>query len=161
MLRCKPAEESFKKALLAFQNRKPKEALALFEAAVTLDSRSQTDGPVDPRYRSYYGLCLAMQGGKVREGLTLCRKAAEQEFYNHSIWMNLGRVELEAGNRAEAHAAFRRGFHLAPAAERKAFRRMLEIAGMRRKPFFSFLPRSHPLNRFIGRLTWRKRREGK
>ena len=155
MVRTKAAEESFKKALDAYRGRKTVEAMALFEAAVMLDSRAKQDGQVDPRYRSWYGMCLALEGGKFREGLNLCRKAAEEEFYSHQVWMNLGRVEMEAGNKAKAHEAFRRGLHLAPSQEKKRYRHLLDVLGMRRKPFFGFLRRSHPLNVFFGKLTWR------
>ncbi len=156
MVRSRAAEDNFKNGMAAFRDNRAREAMALFEVAVTLDARKQQDGgKVDPRYRSFYGLCVAFQGGKFREGLSLCRKAAEDEFYNHEIWMNLGRVEMEAGNKEKAHDAFRRGMHLAPAKQRKQFQRMLEVLGMRRRPFFSFLPRTHGLNRLIGRMSWR------
>lgn len=158
MVRTKAAEESFKKALAAYQSRKKVEAMALFEAAVMLDSRAKQDGQVDPRYRSWYGMCLALEGGKFREGLSLCRKAAQEEFYNHQVWLNLGRVEMEAGNKRQAHEALRRGMHLAPAREKKRYQHLLDVLGMRRKPFFSFLNRNHPLNVFFGKLTWRHRK---
>jgi len=153
-VRSKAAEDAFTKGMTAFRGQKAVEALAFFEAAVTLASRNM-DGDVDPRYRSFYGLSLAFQAGKFREGLTFCRKAAEEEFYNHEIWANLGRVEMEAGHTERAHAAFRRGLHLAPARQRAQYYRLLNLLGMRRKPFFSFLRRQHFLNRWMGRLTWR------
>ena len=155
MVRSKGAEETFKKGLKALREHKAREALALFEAAVTLASRSSQDGKVDPRYRSYYGLCIALDAGKFRDGLALCRRAAEDEFYNHEVWLNLARVEMETGNKEEAHTALRRGLHLAPRRERVKYERFLEVLGMRRKPFFSFLGRTHALNVLIGRLTWR------
>jgi tetratricopeptide (TPR) repeat protein len=155
MVRTKSAEESFKKALEAYRGGKPREAMALFEAAVMLDSRAKQDASVDPRYRSWYGLCLALEGGKLREGLNLCRKAAEEEFFNHEVWLNLGRVEMEAGHKEEAHEALRRGLHLAPGQQKKTFLHFLDVLGLRRRPFFKFLPRRHGLNVIVGRFTWR------
>jgi tetratricopeptide (TPR) repeat protein len=150
----KPAEETFRKGLEALHSSGgEKEAMALFEASLLLDSRHQ-NGSGQPRYRSYYGLCLATQGKKVREGLKLCRKAGEDEFFNWEIWFNLGKVEMAAGNRFKAHNAFLRALHLSP---RKAeVRAYLQELGLRRPPVFSFLSRDHFLNRFLGRLTYRK-----
>ena len=61
----KPAEESFRKGLDSLKNHRGKEAMAFFEASLLLDSRARkTSG--QPRYRSYYGLCLASTTGKMR-----------------------------------------------------------------------------------------------
>ena len=155
----KAAEESFKKGLEALGKNRQLEAMALFEAAVTLDARANQDSKGNPRYRSYYGMCLALEGRKYRDGLVLCRKAAEEEFYNHEVWFNLGRAEMEAGNKSRSHQAFIRGLHLAPGKEKKRFQRNLQILGLRRNPFFSFLPRRHFLNTIVGRLTWRLNKE--
>lgn len=150
----KAAEASFARGLEAHRAKgREREALALFEAAVTLDARANgTNGAA--RYRSYYGLCLGLHGGKLRQGLFLCRKAAEEEFYNPGIWRNLGLLEMEAGNKSEAHDAFLRGLHLSPGDAE--LRHLLDVLGMRRSPVLSFLPRSNALNVFLGRLTYRR-----
>ena len=149
----KAAEETFRKAMQTLdKNGVSKEALALFEAAITLDARASGDRG-KPRYRSYYGMCLALEANKFRDGLALCRKAAEEEFYSADLWMNLGRVEMEFGNRDEAHEALLRGFRLAP--QDRRFLQQLEILGRRRPPLLSFLGRRHPLNVMFGRLTHR------
>jgi tetratricopeptide (TPR) repeat protein len=152
----KAAEASFARGLEAFRAKgREREALALFEATVTLDSRANGSSGA-ARYRSYYGLCLGLHGSKLRQGLALCRKAAEEEFYNPEIWRNLGWLEMEAGNRPEAHAAFLRGLRLAPGdAELK---QLLTTLGMRRPPMLRFLRRSNPLNVFLGRLTYKRSR---
>jgi tetratricopeptide (TPR) repeat protein len=147
----KAADETFRKAMQTLdKNGLNKEALALFEAAVTLDARS-TGNRGRPRYRSYYGMCLALEGNKFRDGLALCRSAAQEEFYSADLWMNLGKVEMEFGNRDEAHEAFLRGFRLAP--HERGFLDQLEILGRRRPPLISFLSRRNPLNVMFGRLT--------
>ncbi len=149
----KPAEESFRKGVKALNRFKQKEAMALFEASLLLDSRAQKSSG-QPRYRSYYGLCLSTTKGKMREALKLCRKATKDEFYNYEVWFNLGKVEREAGNQHKAHKALVRALHLSP---RKAeIREELERLGLRRSPTFSFLTRDHLLNRFMGRMTYRK-----
>ena len=150
----KPAEISFRKGVEALKSRRRHtEAMAFFEASLLLDSRAQKNSG-QPRYRSYYGLCLSSTKGKMKEALKLCRKACEDEFYNHEVWFNLGRVEQEAGNRYKAHKALVRALHLSPHKEK--IREALNQLGLRRAPVFSFLHRDHPFNRFLGRLTYRK-----
>ena len=150
----KPAEDSFRKGVQALQNKlKQKEAMAFFEASLLLDSRKQKNSG-QPRYRSYYGLCLSTTKGKMREALKLCRKATKDEFYNHEVWLNLGKVEKEAGNQLKAHKALLRALHLSP--HKTEVREELKNLGLRREPLFSFLGRSHALNRFMGRMTYRR-----
>ena len=149
----KAAEGSFQRGLAALRAKgRETEALALFEAALTLDSRANGNSG-EAKYRSYYGMALGIFGGKIRQALPLCRKAAEEEFYNPEIWKNLGRLEMEASNKAEAHEAFVRGLRLAPGDAE--FRQLLIILGRRRKPILSFLPRKHPLNVLLGKWTYK------
>lgn len=150
----KPAEDSFRKGVQAMKSQlRRKEAMALFEASLLLDSRAQkTSG--QPRYRSYYGLCLSSTKGKMKEALKLCRRACEDEFYNYEVWFNLGKVEREAGNQHKAQRALVRALHLSP--RKGEIREELKSLGLRRSPLFSFLGRDHALNRFMGRLTYRK-----
>lgn len=149
----KPAEDSFRKGVKALKNQfKQKEAMAFFEASLLLDSRAQKSSG-QPRYRSYYGLCLSTTKGKMKEALKLCRKATKDEFYNHEVWLNLGKVEKQAGNQLKAHKALVRALHLSP--HKAEVREELEDLGLRREPLFSFLGRSHAINRFMGRMTYR------
>lgn len=153
----KPAEDSFRKGVQALKSERGQtEAMAFFEASLLLESRAQKNSG-QPRYRSYYGLCLSSTKGKMKEALKLCRKACEDEFYNHEVWFNLGKVEREAGNQYKAHKALVRALHLSP--HKAEIREELRKLGLRRAPVFSFLDRSHPLNRFMGRLTYRRPRQ--
>lgn len=152
---CHSAEKSFNKGLQLLRRKgSGRECMALFEAALTLDRRAG-NGAGQARYRSYYGLCLALRDGKVRDGLLLCRAAAKEEFFNPEMWLNLGRVQLAARNRRHAHKSFRRGYRLAP--ENEELRRELERMGVRRRPAFPFLDRSNPLNVWMGKLSSRSR----
>ncbi len=150
----KPAEDSFRKGVKALESRfRQKEAMAYFEASLLLDSRAQKNSG-QPRYRSYYGLCLSSTKGKMREALRLCRKATKDEFYNYEVWFNLGKVERQAGNQLKAHKALVRALHLSP--RKTEIREELESLGLRREPLFSFLDRSNVVNRFMGRITYRR-----
>ncbi len=150
----RPAEDSFRKGLKALKSGfRQKEAMAFFEASLLLDSRGQKSSG-QPRYRSYYGLCLSSTKGKMKDALKLCRKATKDEFYNYEVWLNLGKVEKQAGNSLKAHKALVRALHLSP---RKAeVREELKSLGLRREPLFSFLGRSNVVNRLLGRITYRR-----
>jgi tetratricopeptide (TPR) repeat protein len=148
---CRAAEMSFEKGLEILRGGGDgREAMALFEAALTLDQRSGNEYG-QARYRSYYGVCLALRERKIREGLTLCQEAAREEFFNPEMWLNLGRVELTAGHRRKAYLAFTRGLRLAP--EHKELERELGRLGVRRRPVFPFLSRANPLNVLAGRMA--------
>ena len=66
------------------------------------------------RYLSWYGLALALEGGRLREGVEFCRQAVPLEFYNPELYLNLGRVLIVAGRKREAYDALRKGIALQP-----------------------------------------------
>jgi hypothetical protein len=151
---CHAAERSFNKGLeLLKRGGSSRECMALFEAALTLDRRAG-NGAGQARYRSFYGLCLALRERKIRDGIRFCREAAQEEFFNPEMWLNLGRVELEAGSRRHAFRSFSRGLRLAP--ENQELHHQIARMGIRRRPLFPFLARSNPLNVWAGRLTSRR-----
>ena len=147
------AEKSYEKGLDALERIELKEALAYFEAAVSIEKRSRKD--LQPRYLSYYGLCIALVGKQMHSAVKLCAQACAMERYNPDLEWNLGRVFLAAGRRKEAHAAFLRG--LRQERRHQGIWRELHRMGVRRRPVLKFLSRTNPLNMFLGR----KRAEGK
>ncbi len=147
---CRPAESSFRKGQEALSRGHFLEAQAFFEASVDI-SRKTAGGAVQPRYLSFYGLCLSQLHGRDREALEICREAADAEPYNPELWSNLARVALGRGDRAGAHRALIRGLQTGTAtAELAHLQRQL---GVRRPPVLAFLDRRHPLNRLAGRLV--------
>ncbi len=143
------AEESYVRGLRALSGGRGKEAMALFEAAIRIAWRVRGSRP-QARYLSYYGLCLALVWNDNREGLRYCREAVTLESYNPDIRCNLGRVLLNAGRRAEAYRCFVRG--LALGGDHPTIRSALRSMGIRSRPPLPFLPRTNPLNLFLGRL---------
>ena len=107
----RPAEQSFHKGLEALAQREGVRALAMFEAAIRLD-RQFRNGRPQPRYLSYYGLCLGIESHRWKEAVDLCREAVASESYNPDLHLNLGRVLMAAGRRKEAWMALRRGLEL-------------------------------------------------
>ena len=143
------AEESFARGRLALASGKRREAMALFEASIEIERRRRQSRP-QPRYLSYYGLCLALERGEVREALRYCREAVTLEGYNPDIRCNLGQVLLRAGRRKEAYRSFVRG--LKTDCHHRQSVDAIKTMGIRRRPFFSFLHRQNPLNVLLGRF---------
>lgn len=146
---CRPAEASFRKGREALSKGSMMEAQAYFEASLNL-SRTLGDGPVQPRYLSYYGFCLSKQPERLSEAQQLCEHAAEAEPYDPDLWTNLARVSLNRGDRAAAHQAIIRG--LQTGNSHPELLRLRSELGVRRPPMFGFLSRSNPLNVIAGRL---------
>ncbi len=143
------SENSFRKGLEAVSKREFLEALAYFEASMQL-VRREGGAPPPMKYLSYYGLCLAMSGNRLRQALELCEGAVEAEFYNPDLYLNLGRVYLRAGDRGRAFETMVRGLQLNP--RHTGLIRQIRHLGVRRHPVVGFLSRRHPVNRFLGRV---------
>jgi len=144
------AEESFQKGMEALAEGKGVRALALFEAAIEIERRQGATSP-QARYLSYYGLCLGLEANHVREGLQFCREAIDLEFYNPDLFLNLGRVLLEAEMRRAAYDAFVKGTRVQPG--HAGLSRELRRMGLRRQPVIGCLARRNPLNVLLGRMT--------
>ncbi len=149
------AELRFRKGLDALSSGRGIEALALFETALELEKRHGSGLP-QARYLSYYGLCLAFEGKRVRDGVEYCRQAVQLETYNPDLFLNLGKACLAGSRRREAHDAFARGLRLAPT--HVELKRELERMGRRRRPTLPFLARNNPINVALGKLSKPKRR---
>ncbi len=147
----RPAEESFTKGIVSLQQGRGIEALALFEAAVVIERRCGVERP-QARYLSFYGLCLGLEAKRIVEGIRFCREALQLEFFNPDLCWNLGRLLVQAGDRAEGYAAFQQGLGLQP--KHSGILRELQRMGTRRRPAVQFLARSNPLNVILGRLTY-------
>ena len=143
MQRSVTAEESY---------RRGRDHLARGDAQLALDhfrAAHQVDR-ANPRYRSFYGLGLALVERRFDRALELCRSAAKEEFFNPELYHNLARVHLAFGFKAEAIRYLRRGLMIDPG--NTAMQDELRGLGVRRRPVLSWLPRRHPVNRLLGRF---------
>jgi len=143
------AEDRFNRGLVALKDGRGLEALALFEAAVELARRLGSRTP-QGRYLSYYGLCIATEGNRQREGTELCRQAIAIEFFNADLYWNYGRVLLMSDRKKDAFVAFVKGLSMQK--NHQEILRELRRMGWRRRPVLSFLPRTNPINIALGRL---------
>lgn len=140
------AEEHYRRGRNLLGEARHAEALECFRAAHQIDR-------ANPRYRSHYGLGLALVERRFEKALELCRSAAKEEFFNPELYHNLARVHMTFGFKSEAIRYLRRGLMIDPA--NAALAADLERLGRRRVPVLQFLPRNHPLNRWLGRMRQR------
>ncbi len=137
------AEEQFRRGRELLAEEQHAEALEHFRSAHNLDR-------ANPRYRSFYGLGLALVERRFNKALELCRSAAKEEFFNPELYHNLARVHLAFGFKAEAIRYLRRGLMIDP--DNTPMGSELRALGVRVRPVLTFLPRRHVLNRALGRL---------
>jgi cytochrome c-type biogenesis protein CcmH/NrfG len=119
------------------------EALPAFEKAL---------GAVadEPRYLSFYGLCLTKTRRDPVKGKTLCEAAVRKEFYRTELLANLATVLLAQGNRKRAVGILHRGLRLDR--ENRQLNQLLQQVGLRKTPILPFFERNHLLNRLAGKL---------
>ena len=112
--------------------------------------------PKNPFYLSYTGLLAALAERRFGDGETLCQEALGMKVNHAQLYLNLAEVYQQAGRTGEAIDTLEKG--LVSAGRDFRIRRALERIGVRRAPVLTFLHRSHPMNRTLGR--WRHRVTG-
>ncbi len=100
---------------------------------------------------AYYALCLAEEERNFERALSLCLMAVEKEFYNPDVYLNLGRILVLNRQKSTALKAFKKGLGY-DGANRDIIAEIRRL-GLRRRPVFTFLPRQHPLNKYLGMLS--------
>jgi predicted Zn-dependent protease len=102
-----------------------------------------------PNHLSLYGLALAHHTGNIQAAVARCHQALKQEPKNPELYRRLAVVYLIAGRKKEAirilNVGLRSGRH-------PGISTLLQILGERKKPVLSFLPRSNPLNKYLGKI---------
>jgi predicted Zn-dependent protease len=136
----------FKECLKHLRDGHPDEALLHARRALGV-------APKNPFYLSYTGLLAALAEQRYADAETLCREAVGMKHNHAQLYLNLAEVYLQAGRTADAIATLEKG--LVSAGRDFRIRRQLEKIGKRREPVLSFLHRSHPLNRTLGKLRHR------
>ena len=142
------AENAFRKGLGALAENRPEAASQYFRQALDLE-RDRSKSRLDMRYLSYYGLSLAQAGLSTQIALQACKTAVFKQNNDPELYLNLGRVYVLTGKPVRGMEAFERGLRIAP--DHKIRRKELAKIDRRSRSPISFLDRSHPLNRWIGR----------
>lgn len=116
--------------------------------------QSQKGG--NPVVASYLGMLHALHQKQTFQGLEACKKAAHLETDEPLCYLNLARVYLVAMNdRYHAVKAVHRGLKSRNATREHLFRFYKNI-GIRRDPPLKFLHRDNPVNKVLGKLTYKK-----
>lgn len=117
--------------------------------------------PHNPILLSYRGYIEALVNRQYAEGIKICRQSFKilknqmslvEVFFLPILYLNLGRTYLIAKKKKEACFSFQKGLEIDKKNE-DIFRELKKL-GVRRKPFFPFLKRPNPLNKYIGILTY-------
>lgn len=105
-----------------------------------------------PELTSYLAYCQAKSESPDGPAAKTCEESIAQEPDNPTHYLILGRIMLLRGDKASAIEAFRQGL-----ARKKDSRIANELnkLGLRRPPVIKQLSRSHPLNRYLGKLLYK------
>ncbi len=104
-------------------------------------------------FYSYLGYGIAKYQKQQRQGLKLCKRAIELEFYQPESYYFLARTHLLMRDRRTAVDVVERGLQVDSTHEWLCELRV-EL-GERLPPVLSFLPRHHVLNRWLGKARHR------
>jgi predicted Zn-dependent protease len=136
----------FKECLKYLRDGNPEDALLHVRRALGC-------APKNPFYLSYTGLLAATAERRYADGEALCQEALGMRHNHAQLYLNLAEVYQQAGRPKDAIQILEKG--LVSAGRDFRIRRALEKIGLRREPVVSFLHRSHPVNRSLGRLRHR------
>lgn len=139
----------FKECLKNLRDGQPGEALLHARRALGV-------APKNPFYLSYTGLLAALAEKRFADAESLCQEALGMKVNHAQLYLNLAEVYYQAGRTTDAIQTLEKG--MVSAGRDFRIRRALEKIGVRRSPVLSFLHRSHPMNRTLGR--WRHRMMG-
>ena len=112
--------------------------------------------PKNPFYLSYTGLLAAVAEKRYADGESLCQEALGMRHNHAQLYLNLAEVYQQCGRTQDAIQVLEKG--LVSAGRDFRIRRALQKIGTRREPMVSFLHRSHPVNKTLGK--WRHRFTG-
>lgn len=126
----KKAETYFKNAVFRYKKGELKQSLQLFEAALHIDKDN-------PKYLSYYGLCLSTNPSTLHKAREYCEKAIEIEFFQPAFYTNLGIVYFNAKLYSRAKRQFEDALNWDPSNKRAMeYLKKIEKIKKRRKSSF-------------------------
>jgi tetratricopeptide (TPR) repeat protein len=135
------------------------QALTRFTEIYGLSTSPPLKNPKDAAGLSYFGLCLALIEKRYKDGIDLCKRAIDLEFYNGDHYANLARTYVAAGNRKKAVETAEQGLKLIP--EHELLTEVRAELGVRARPAVPFLDRSNPVNVQLGHARRSKKGDDK
>jgi tetratricopeptide (TPR) repeat protein len=132
------------------------------EEALSLSNEAAEQYPNNPVILSYSGYLEAVVHKRYADGIKLCSMALGilkrqmplgGEFFLPTLYLNLGKAYLVANKKKDAYESFKNGIKLDKGNE--VLLNEMKNLGIRRKTALPFLKRSNPLNKYIGKLTYK------
>jgi hypothetical protein len=151
--RAKQVQQEYQLGLAFLRKQHWKTAARHFGLA---DQKSGRHDIHEHLYRSYHGLSLVYSGDV--SGLNLCRHTAARETRQATVFQNLALAEIRFRHRKRAWTAVRIGLQLDPA--HTGLLKLHREMGVRRNPCLPFLSRDNPLNKWLGKATYRNLERG-
>lgn len=133
------AKKLFNKGIESYNKGQILPALTYFEKADTIEK--------NPLNTSYLALCMAQQRGQIKNAIDLCESAIKDDPENSTLYLNLGKIYLHGRKKEDAIKAFREG--LKHETNPQIIDELNKL-GIRRSPIIQPLPRSHPINKYLG-----------
>ena len=154
--RIREAEEEYQLGLVFFKKKQWRSAARHFSLA---EKRAPRQDPQLHLYRSWHGLALVYS--RDVSGLNLCRHAAAQPGIQATVFQNLVLAEMKLNHRKRACEALSEGLQLDP--RHHGLVKLSKQIKLRRRQCLVFLKREHPLNKWLGKVTYRRmmRREAR
>ncbi len=137
------AFQEFRAGLALLRGGEAKKAMPHLQSALE-------EEPANPFYISYMGVAVAATAQKWAEAEELCRSAIRMNRRQAQLYLNLAEVYAAADRKQDAADTLVRGLRYSPHDLR--LRMALDRLAVRRPPVLRFLPRSHALNRGLGKL---------
>jgi predicted Zn-dependent protease len=109
-----------------------------------------SEDPTNPFYVSYMGVAIAATEQKWADAEELCRSAIRMSRRQAQLYLNLAEVYVAADRKQDAADTLARGLRYAPHDQR--LKMGLDRLAVRRPPVLPFLPRTHLMNRNLGKL---------
>jgi len=137
------AFQEFRAGLTFLRGGEARKAMPHLKTALEQD-------PENPYYISYMGVALAAAEQKWAEAEKLCHSAMRMNRRQAQLYLNLAEVYVAADRKQDAADVLARGLHYAPHDTR--LKMALDRLALRRAPVLPFLPRTHLINRNLGKL---------
>lgn len=113
--------------------------------------RANKESPGDPFVLSFLGVSLALTDKNYKDGEDYCFRAVLKAMASAQLHANLAWIYHLQGKRKSAVESIQNALDREP--KNQDALRIQGILGTRQSPPLSFLSRSHPINRAIGKLT--------
>ena len=141
------SKECLKKGLAHLHRGDPGEAVEFFSEMLIASNES-------PLALSCLGLSIARTGDDMKAAERYCKKAIDKNPNVGDFYRSLAEVYKLQGKKAEAIETLNKGLPV-DRGNKKIFSEIKKF-GIRKDPPISFLPRSHFLNRIIGKMLSEK-----